>query len=128
MQQPVLLSPKFEAKSSHIFAQSRSVIVVYGLECLACQDELFVNNLFAVEENLEHALEFVLHLSLLFQSALSRAWHSVTRVRIMISSSNDCLIIAGVSVAFVPRFVQNVMHTRCRIHREMSSGQIHNSK
>jgi hypothetical protein len=27
-----------------------------------------------------------------------------------------------------PRFVQNLMHTRCRIHHETASGQIHDSK
>jgi hypothetical protein len=128
MQQPILLSPKFGVKHSHIFAQSRSVTVVYGINCLACQDELFVNNLFAVKENVEHALEFALHLSRLFQSALNRAWHSNTRVQLMISTSKTCLIIAGVFVTFVPRFAQTVTHTCCRIHREMASGQMHGSK
>jgi hypothetical protein len=33
MQQPVLLSPKFE-----------NVIVVCGIDCLACQNKFFVNN------------------------------------------------------------------------------------
>jgi hypothetical protein len=37
MQQPVLLWPKFWAKSSHIFTQCR-------IYCLACQDKLFLNN------------------------------------------------------------------------------------
>jgi hypothetical protein len=45
MQQPVLLSPKFGAKSSHIFTQSPlNVTVVCGIDCLAYQGEPFVNN------------------------------------------------------------------------------------
>jgi hypothetical protein len=63
MQQPYLLSAKFGAKSSHIFTQSPyNVIVVCGIDCLACQDEFFVNNFLDVKENYEHAL----HLSRLF--------------------------------------------------------------
>jgi hypothetical protein len=57
MQQPVLLSPKFEAESSHIFTQSPKIVTaVWGIDCLACQDEFFVNNPLDVKENYEHAL------------------------------------------------------------------------
>jgi hypothetical protein len=42
----------------------------------------------------------------------------------MLSSPNACLIIARVSVSH-PRFVQNLMHIRCRSHCEIASGQIH---
>jgi hypothetical protein len=63
MQQPVLLSPKFEAKSLHIFMQSQwSVTVVYRIDCLFCQDEFFVNIPLGVKENYEHGLDFALHL------------------------------------------------------------------
>jgi hypothetical protein len=42
MQQPVPLSPKFGAKSTHISRQSpRNVTVVCEIDCLACQNELF---------------------------------------------------------------------------------------
>jgi hypothetical protein len=45
MQQSVLLSPKFGAKSSHIFTQlPQNFTAVRGIDCLACQDELFVNS------------------------------------------------------------------------------------
>jgi hypothetical protein len=45
MQQPVLWSPKFGTKSSHIFTQSpQNITVVCGIDCLACQDEFFANN------------------------------------------------------------------------------------
>jgi hypothetical protein len=68
-QQPVLLSPKFGAKSSHIFTQSPSnVTVVYEIDCLVCQDEFFVNNLFDVKENYANSLDFALHLSRHFRS------------------------------------------------------------
>jgi hypothetical protein len=38
------------------------------------------------------------------------------------------LSIARVFVALFPRFAQHLMHTRCRIHRKIESGQIHDSK
>jgi hypothetical protein len=69
MQQPVLLSPKFGSKFSHIFTHSLyNVTVVCVINCLAYQDELFVSNPFDVKENDEHALNFALHLSRLFRS------------------------------------------------------------
>jgi hypothetical protein len=43
-----------------------NVTVVCGVDCLACQNDFFVNNPHNVEENDEHALEFALHLSRLF--------------------------------------------------------------
>jgi hypothetical protein len=64
MQQPVLPSPKFEAKSLHIFTQwPQSITAACGIGCLACQDELFVNHPLDAKENDEHALDFALHLS-----------------------------------------------------------------
>jgi hypothetical protein len=36
------------------------------MDYLACQDELFMNNLLVAKENYEHALDFALHLSHLF--------------------------------------------------------------
>jgi hypothetical protein len=62
-------SPKFGAKSSHIFTQSpQNVKVVCGIDCLACHNEFFVNNLLDVKENYEHPLGFALHLSRLSRS------------------------------------------------------------
>jgi hypothetical protein len=38
MQQPVLLLPKFDSESSHIFMQSpKNGRVMYGIECLVCE-------------------------------------------------------------------------------------------
>jgi hypothetical protein len=69
MHQPVLLPPKFGSKSSQIFTHSlQNVTAVYEIDCLACQDEFFVNNSLDVKENDEHALDFALHLSRLFRS------------------------------------------------------------
>jgi hypothetical protein len=77
---PVLLSPKFGAKSSHIFTQSPwNVTLVYGIDCLACQDELYMKVPLDVKDNVDHALR---------DSALNH----------------------------------------CRIHREIASGQKHDSK
>jgi hypothetical protein len=69
MQQPVLLLPKLTAKSSHAFAQSPlNVTAACEIDCLAYQDELFVNNPLYVEEKDMHAFHFALHLSNLFWS------------------------------------------------------------
>jgi hypothetical protein len=69
MQQPIFLSPKFGAKSLQIFKQlPQNVRVLGGIDCLACQEEFFVNNLIDAKENYEHALNFALHLSCLFES------------------------------------------------------------
>jgi hypothetical protein len=64
MQLPVLLSPKFGAKSSHIFMQSPlNFTVICRIDCLTFQDEPLQNNPLDVKENDEHALDFALHLS-----------------------------------------------------------------
>jgi hypothetical protein len=68
MQQKVLLFPKFGVKSSHIFMQSPlNVTVVCGIDCLAFQDEFFVNDPLDVKKNDEHVFHFALHLSRLFR-------------------------------------------------------------
>jgi hypothetical protein len=58
MEQPVLLSPKFRVKSSHISTQSpRNVTAVCGIDCSAYQDDFLVNNHpLDVKENDEFAL------------------------------------------------------------------------
>jgi hypothetical protein len=105
IQQPVLLSPKFGAKSSNIFTQSQqNVTVVCGIDCLACQDELFVNNPLKVKENYKHARDHAVHLSGLFRSALNQACHANTFVWLKLSSPNVCLIIARVTVALFRDF------------------------
>jgi hypothetical protein len=46
----------------------------------------------------------------------------------MLSSPNAFLIIARVSVAHFPRYTKNLMLFHHRIHREIASGQTHDSK
>jgi hypothetical protein len=53
---------------------------VCRIDCLACQDEFFVNNFLDVKENDEHALDS------LFRSALKRSFHSKTCVRLILYS------------------------------------------
>jgi hypothetical protein len=48
--------------------------------------------------------------------------------RVRLSSPNACLIIVRDCATLFPRCAQNVMHTCCRINREVTSGQIHDSK
>jgi hypothetical protein len=96
MQQPVLLSPKFGAKSLHIFTQSPwNISVVWGIDCLGCQDKFFVNNPLDVKESDEPALDFALHLSCLIWSR----WVWTFRLRLILSSLIACLIIGRVSFA-----------------------------
>jgi hypothetical protein len=98
-------------QSSHIFIQSlQNIAVVFGTNWL------FVNSLLSVKEIDEHALDFALHLSGLFRSALNRVCHS------FIYGSCHC------KVTLFPRFAQNKMLFLCRIHHQITSGQIHNSK
>jgi hypothetical protein len=46
-------------------------------------------------------------------TGLNRAGHSNTRVQLVHSSPNMFPIIVRVSIALFPRFVQNLIHTRC---------------
>jgi hypothetical protein len=43
---------------THFHAVATKVTVVCRIDCLACQDEFFVNNPLDVKENVEHALDF----------------------------------------------------------------------
>jgi hypothetical protein len=61
MQQSDLLSPKFGAVFAH-------VTVVCRIDCMACQEDFFVNYPLDAKEHDEHALDFVLHPSHLLQS------------------------------------------------------------
>jgi hypothetical protein len=125
MQQSVFLSPKLGAKSWPIFMQSpQNVTVVCGIDCLDCQNELFVHNPLDVKENDEHALDFDLRPSLPFSHSVSLA----LRVWLMLPSPNACLIIARVSVQLFPRFAQNLMILLCGTHREIAPSRIHDSK
>jgi hypothetical protein len=83
-----------------------------------------MSNSFAVEENDKHALHFALHLSRFFRSRC--VW--IFRVRLMLPSTNACLIIARVQAAYFPRFAQSLMLLFCGIYREITSGQIHDFK
>jgi hypothetical protein len=56
-----------------------------------------------------------------YLAVLRSQWIWTFRVRLMLSSPNIRLISARVSVALPPRYAQNLMHTRCRIHREIVS-------
>jgi hypothetical protein len=51
---------------AHVHAFDIKVTEVCGIDCLACQDEFFVNNSFGVKENNEHALETLLFIYLAF--------------------------------------------------------------
>jgi hypothetical protein len=67
---------------------------VCGIDCLASQEEFFVNNLVHVKDDDEHALDFALPCLAYF--GLDEFELSVW---LILSSPNACLIIAGVSVA-----------------------------
>jgi hypothetical protein len=125
MQQPVLLSPKFGAKSSHISSSLRKTSQLYAefIVCRTRQNSLWTIHLI-IKENDEHALYFALHLSRLFRSR----WVWTFCVRLMLYSLNSCLITVRVFVSRFPTFARNVMLFLCQIHCEISSGQILYSK
>jgi hypothetical protein len=59
MQQPVPFVAKVRGEVfAHFHALAVNVTVVCGIDCLACQDEFFVNNPLDVKGNYEHALHF----------------------------------------------------------------------
>ena len=67
VKQPGLFSPKFGAKSSHVFTQSpQNVAVEPGIHSLACWDKFFVHNSLDLKESDDHALDIDFHLSGLF--------------------------------------------------------------
>jgi hypothetical protein len=123
------LVAKVRGEFSHIFTQSPcNVTEVYGIACLACQDEFYVSNPLAVKGNDEHSLGFAVHLSRLFRSALNRGCHLITRVRLLLSSPNASLILGRFSVPLFPRFAQSLILFLCLIHHEIISNQIYDSK
>jgi hypothetical protein len=123
IQQSVLLSPKFGAKSSHsLMHSSLDVTVVCGIEYFFCQDKFFVNNPLDMKDNDEHTLEFVLHLSRLFRSRL--VW--TFRIRLILSSRT--LVESCPPRALFPSFPPNLMLFLCRIHHEIVPSQINDYK
>jgi hypothetical protein len=109
MQQKIYLLPKFRAKSSHIFTKSQqNFTIVCVIDSLACRSELFVNTLLMSKKMMSMLL------TLLF-----------TYLSFSVSVSLDSLCTAHVPSHFFPKFAQNLMLFLCRIHREISSGQIH---
>jgi hypothetical protein len=80
-----------------------------------------VNNTLAVKDNDKHALDFALHLSRHFP---------VCDIGLLVFGSCSFspnaagLIIASVFVTLFPRFAQNLMNTRYRIHYEITSDLI----
>jgi hypothetical protein len=57
-----------EEVSTHFTQSPSNVTVVCRVDCLACQDEFFVNNTLDAKEHYERCLDCALHLSCLFQS------------------------------------------------------------
>jgi hypothetical protein len=113
MQQPVLLSSKFGGWSLRTFSCSCRKTSQQYTELLVWPTR--TNSLWTIplmSKKMMSMLDFALHLSHLFQSRWVRTFH----VRLMLSSQNACLIIARVSVALFPRFVQNLMLFLCQIH------------
>jgi hypothetical protein len=97
------------------FTQSLSnVTVVSGVDCFACQDEFFVNNLRDrdTRRNDVHAHDPSLYLSFLFSQGGIGVSPLHARVRLKRSSPSACLSSARLSIAFSLRFEQNSMHTR----------------
>jgi hypothetical protein len=82
------------------------------------------NGLFGLPGWIPCEHDFALHLPHLFRSW----WVWTYCARLILSSQNACLIIARVSVTLFLRFAQNLVLFLCRIHCEIASAQIHDSK
>jgi hypothetical protein len=119
MQQPVLFSPKFWIKSYF-----HAGTVVCRIDCLACQDELFVASPLDVKENDERTLDFALHISCLFSASLNLKFPCTTHT----SFPENLFIIARVSITLFLRFAPNLKLFLCQIHHEITSGQIEGCK
>jgi hypothetical protein len=78
-----------------------------------------VNNPLDIKGNYEHAHGFALHIASFLHLNEFALFLSNAYVRLVLSSPKDGLIIAS---AFV-RIAQNLMYTRCRMHREQASYQ-----
>jgi hypothetical protein len=118
-QQPVLLLPKFGAKSSHIFKHSPQINLSMRNWPFGLTGRIICNQSSRCERKWWACFAFLR--ASLFQSVLNRACHSNTRVLLNLSSLNGRLIIASVSVALFPRFIYDLMHTRSRLHRKIVS-------
>jgi hypothetical protein len=103
---------------AHFHIVAVEVIVICRIYCLACQDEFFVNNPLDVKERDENAFDFALHLPCLFSVSVSSDFPFAAHAFFPERLSNYCRL----SVAIFPRCSQNLMHTCCRIHREIASG------
>jgi hypothetical protein len=67
MQESVVLSPNFEAKSSpHFCAVALKATVVFRIYCFVRHNKLFVNNPLDAKENNDQSLDFALNLSRFF--------------------------------------------------------------
>jgi hypothetical protein len=124
VQQPDVLSPKVEAKSSHIFTQSpQNITVVCRIHCLACQDEFFVSIPLMSKKIINTRL------TLFFTCMSFSVWASLNfpcTAHAFFSESLPNHF--RVYVAPFPRFTQYLMNIRCRIHGEITSGMIHDCK
>jgi hypothetical protein len=87
-----------------------------------------VNNRFDIKENDKLALDFAFRLSRLFRSRWIWTFPLGGLLLCLRVTRKVCLIITRVSVALLPRFVQNLILLLCRNYREIASGHIHDSK
>jgi hypothetical protein len=101
---------------AHFHAVIIKDTVVWGTDCLPCQDGFFVKSPLNVKENYAYALDFALHMSYLSGLGEFGFFISNTHTWLMLSSLNTCLIITRDSSSFFPRSAQNFMHTHCWIH------------
>jgi hypothetical protein len=98
----------------------KNITVSCESDCLACQNEFFV-----MSKEMMSMLFILLYTCLSFFGL--GEFVCASRVWLMFSSPNACLIIAWVSVALSPRFTQNFMLFLFRAHLEIASGQTNDS-
>jgi hypothetical protein len=107
---------------THFYTVSvQRLTVVCGIDCLACQVKLFVNNPLDVKENYEHADNFALHLSLfLFLASVSLGFPCRDHAFFPDCLSNHC---QGLHHTFFKICKKNLMLLLSQTHCKIASAR-----
>jgi hypothetical protein len=103
MQQPDLLSLNFWPKSAYNFKHSpQNVVVLCGVDCLACRNGSFVLNPLDVKGSDEHVLDFVFHMPSFSGLNELNIFIPSLMYGLCLSSGNGCIIIVTISRSHFP--------------------------
>jgi hypothetical protein len=117
------------AKSLYIFMQSLyNITVLCTIDCLACRDKFFLSNPLDVKKKWRACSWLcpspVLPFSVLVNLDVPFKHPCTAHAFFPKCSSSHCQCLCHT----FSEISQNLMHTCCRIHRDITSGQMHDSK